>query len=126
MSHSKDNQSNMLQRIVEMGITLSTEPNIDRLLELILELSQSLLRADGGTLYRLTPEQNLRFTIVRNQSLKIKMGGTQGSPIDLSQLKDLPLMIDGKPNARNIAAHTAITKKISNIEDAYEIGRAHV
>lgn len=120
MSHSKDNQSNMLQRIVEMGITLSTEPNIDRLLELILELSQSLLRADGGTLYRLTPEQNLRFTIVRNQSLKIKMGGTQGSPIDLSQLKDLPLMIDGKPNARNIAAHTAITKKISNIEDAYD------
>jgi HD-GYP domain-containing protein (c-di-GMP phosphodiesterase class II) len=120
MSHSTNNQTNMLQRIVAMGIALSTEPNIDRLLELILELSQSLLKADGGTLYRLTSENNLRFTIIRNHSLKIKMGGTQGSPIDLSQLKDLPLILDGKPNDRNIAAHTAITKKIFNIEDAYD------
>jgi HD-GYP domain-containing protein (c-di-GMP phosphodiesterase class II) len=118
-NHSTDNQTDMLQRIIAMGITLSTEPNIDRLLELILELSQSLLKADGGTLYRLTPERTLRFTIIRNHSLKIKMGGTEGSPIDLSQLKDLPLSLDGKPNDRNIAAHAAITKKIFNIEDAY-------
>ena len=113
-------ETSMLQRIVDMGITLSTEPDIDRLMELILELSQSLLHADGGTLYRLTPEGNLRFTIIRNHSLNIKMGGTKGSPIDLNQLKDLPLIVDGKPNDKNISAHTANTKQIFNIKDAYD------
>ena len=120
MAQSQNNETDMLKRIVAMGITLSTEPNIDRLLELILELSQSLLKADGGTLYRLTLEGNLRFTIVRNHSLKIKMGGTEGDPIDLNQMKDLPLLIDGKPNEKNIAAQTAIAKKIFNVEDAYD------
>ena len=119
MAQSQNNETDMLKRIVAMGITLSTEPNIDRLLELILELSQSLLKADGGTLYRLTPEGNLRFTIIRNHSLKIKMGGTEGDPIDFNQMKDLPLFIDGKPNEKNIAAQAAITKNIFNIEDAY-------
>jgi HD-GYP domain-containing protein (c-di-GMP phosphodiesterase class II) len=119
MPQSHNNETDMLKRILKMGIALSTEPNIDRLLELILELSQSLLGADGGTLYRLTPEGNLRFTIIRNQSLKITMGGTRGDPIDLNQMKDLPLLIDGKPNEKNIAAQTAITKNIFNIEDAY-------
>ena len=119
MAQSQNNETDMLKRIVAKGITLSTEPNIDRLLELILELSQSLLKADGGTLYRLTPEGNLRFTIIRNHSLKIKMGGTEGDPIDFNQMKDLPLFIDGKPNEKNIAAQAAITKNIFNIEDAY-------
>mgnify|MGYP000633567040 CR=1 FL=1 len=86
MPQSHNNETDMLKRILKMGIALSTEPNIDRLLELILELSQSLLGADGGTLYRLTPEGNLRFTIIRNQSLKITMGGTRGDPIDLNQI----------------------------------------
>jgi len=120
MTKAQHDETDMLKRIVDMGITLSTEPNIDRLLELILELSQSLLRADGGTLYRLTPEGDLRFTIVRNHSLRIKMGGTEGNPIDLNQMKDLPLQINGKPNDQNIAAHSAITKQIFNIEDAYD------
>lgn len=120
MDQAQNNQTDMLQRIVAMGITLSTEPDIDRLLELILELSQSLLCADGGTLYRLTPEGSLRFTILRNHSLKIKMGGRDGGSIDLSQMKDLPLKIDGKPNDKNIAAQSALTKQIFNIGDAYD------
>lgn len=79
MNTMNSQETSMLQRIVDMGITLSTEPDIDRLMELILELSQSLLHADGGTLYRLTPEGNLRFTIIRNHSLNIKMGVQKGA-----------------------------------------------
>ncbi len=39
-------QQEMLQKIIDMGSRLSTEPDIETLLELILELSQNLIQAD--------------------------------------------------------------------------------
>lgn len=113
------NQKHMIERIIDIGIKLSSEPNIDHLLELILELSQNILNADGGTLYRVTDDNHLRFTIIRNRSLNIKMGGTEGIPINQNQLRDIPLFIDGKENHKSIASQCGITKHVINIKDAY-------
>jgi len=114
-------QQEMLQKIIDMGSRLSTEPDIETLLELILELSQNLIQADGGTLYRLTPENTLRFTMVRNHSLKIAMGGKHNPAIDTSKMMDLPLTVDGQPNHKAVAAYAANTKETVVIDDAYTV-----
>ena len=115
------NEQEMLQKIIDMGARLSTEPNIEKLLELILELSQSLIQADGGTLYRLTEDNTLRFAMVRNHKLNIAMGGENNPAIDTTKMMDLPLSIDGKPNHKAVAAYAANTKETVVIEDAYTV-----
>jgi len=106
----------ILDKLNVIGAALSTETNIDKMLEMILEMAQDAMKADGGTLYRLTPEQTLKFAIIQNKTLKIKMGGTSGNAITLAEI---PLSIEGKPNHSAIAAHCAITRQPVNVSDAY-------
>lgn len=61
---------------------MSSERDINRLLEIILVAAKDITHADGGTLYRMTEDaQELRFEIVRTDSLHIAFGGTTGNPI---------------------------------------------
>lgn len=106
----------ILDKLNQIGISLSEEPNIEALLEKILEATLDILHADGGTLYRLTPQQTLKFTIIQNKSLNIKMGGTSGVNIPFPEI---PIYVDGKPNHSAIAAYCASTKTSINIPDAY-------
>ena len=55
----------LLRRLVELGIALSAETNRDRLLETLLLEAKSLTNADGGTLYLMTDDDQLRFEIIR-------------------------------------------------------------
>jgi HD-GYP domain-containing protein (c-di-GMP phosphodiesterase class II) len=106
----------ILDKLNVIGAALSTETNIDKMLEMILEMAQDAMKADGGTLYRLTPEHTLKFAIIQNKTLKIKMGGTSGNSITLPEI---PLSIAGKPNHSAISAHCAITRQPVNVSDAY-------
>src|SRR5881296_4199319 len=109
-----------LEQLNEVGAALSQEKDIDHLLEKILLAAKAITRAAGGTLYVLEPSDEgpqLRFAIMRNDSLGIAMGGTTGSdipyyPIHLSGK-------DGKPNNQMVAAYAALTGKTVNIADAY-------
>lgn len=116
MNNSEHDLLNILDKLNQIGISLSEEANIDALLEKILEATLDIVQADGGTLYRLTPENTLKFTIIQNKSLNIKMGGTSGVTIPFPEI---PLTIDGKANHSAIAAHCAINKACINIPDAY-------
>src|SRR5881392_1843016 len=69
-----------LEYLNQIGIALSQERDINKLLETILIAAKNLTRADGGTLYRLV-DGKLRFEIVRTDSLSIAMGGTSGNPV---------------------------------------------
>ena len=77
--------NDLLQRLDELnaiGIALSSERDINRLLEIILVAAKRITHADAGTLYLLDAEQQvLRFEIIRTDSLGIAMGGTSGKPI---------------------------------------------
>jgi HD-GYP domain-containing protein (c-di-GMP phosphodiesterase class II) len=115
-SQPKANPLEILDRLNRVGIALSSETDIDKLLEMILENTQDIINADGGTLYTLTENQTLKFLIIKNKSLNIKMGGASGVPIPFPEI---PLYQDGSPNHSAIASHCAITKKSVNIEDAY-------
>ena len=104
----------------EIGAALSSERNIDRLLENILLAAKTITQADGGTLYRISEDQKcLHFEIVRTDSLNIAYGGTTGKPIS-AQFGDLPLYRDdGQPNNCLVAAYSAIHAATVNIADAY-------
>ena len=104
----------------EIGASLSSERNIDRLLESILLAAKKITQADGGTLYRISEDQkSLHFEIVRTDSLNIAYGGTTGEPIS-AQFRDLPLYRDdGQPNNSLVAAYSAIHAATVNIADAY-------
>lgn len=107
------------EQLNEIGAALSHERDINRLLENILIAAKTITHADGGTLYRVTEdERSLRFEIVRNDSLKIAMGGTSGNPIPFPLL---PLRTEsGEENNSMVAAYAAIHQKTVNIADAYQ------
>ncbi len=117
MTHSND----LLQRLDELnaiGISLSSERDINRLLETILVAAKRITHADGGTLYLMEPErQVLRFEAMRNDTLGIAMGGTTGEPIPFYPIH----LIDkeGKPNHAMVVAYAALSGETVNIHDAY-------
>ncbi|HEX5389055.1 MAG TPA: GAF domain-containing protein, partial [Burkholderiaceae bacterium] len=108
------------EQLNDVGTALSQERRIDRLLERILLAAKAITRAEGGTLYRLTPDdQALRFEIVHNDKLGIALGGASGQPIT-GKFHDLPLRLpDGSPNHHMVAAYAANTGRTVNVSDAY-------
>ena len=121
MDSGIDTIGNLLKRLEQLnsiGVSLSKERDINRLLESILLAAKTITHADGGTLYRLTDDADaLRFEIIRTDSLNIAMGGTSGVPINFP---DLPLTTpSGAPNDSLVAAYSAIHNQTVNIKDAY-------
>lgn len=107
------------QKLIEIGIALSAEHDHDRLMEKILLEAKDMCNADGGTLYLRTDDDELKFEIMRTDSLNIAMGGTTGKAIEFPPL---PMYAPGtgEPNERNIATYAALNKQPVNIPDAYE------
>ncbi|MDA2935106.1 GAF domain-containing protein [Acidobacteria bacterium AH-259-D05] len=107
-----------LHRLAEIGIALSSEQNIDKLLEMIVDGARSLTGADAGTLYLVDEkERHLRFEILHNDTLEIRMGGTSDLEITFPPV---PLEILGKPNHANVSSYVALTEEIVNIVDIYQ------
>ena len=105
------------RRLIDIGIALSAERDHRRLQEQILREAKAIARADGGTLYVLE-DDHLRFAIMRNTSLAIRLGGTTGEEIPYPPL---PLHDEaGEENHAAVATHVALTGETSNIPDAYE------
>ncbi len=106
-----------LEQLNQIGIALSKETDIHRLLEAIVVAAKDLTNADGGTLYRVTGERTLKFEIVRTDSLGIAMGGTTGveisfPPVALYDTEDSPIH-------SNVVAYAYHHDVSLNIGDAY-------
>lgn len=110
----------LLARLSELnaiGASLSSERDIDRLLESILNAAKKITHADAGTLYLLDEaNQQLTFQILHNDSLGIRMGGTSGEPISFFPVQ---LYVNGQANHAMVVSHAALTGKTVNIPDAY-------
>ena len=74
-----------LEQLLGIGVALSRERDINKLLEIILLAAKDITNADGGTLYRMDDDKALKFAIVRNDSLRIAMGGTTGVEIPFTR-----------------------------------------
>ena len=87
------------EKLIQLSIALTSETDLNRLLEKIVLELRCLIRADGGSLY-LKKGMNLRFEVAQNDTLKRQ----KGKDFQLFKPFELPI------NKSSIA----------------EIGRAHV
>jgi len=95
-----------IQRLNQIGIALSSETNLDKLLQLILQEARGFTRADAGSLYTVEGE-TLIFQVAQNDSLADRQEPFKPFPIPLTK--------------KSIAGYVAITNEVLNIEDVYEI-----
>ena len=112
-SFNKDENSK-INKLKRIGIALSAENDLDKLLEMIVEEARSITNADGGTLY-LLENKKLKFTVIQTDSLGIKMGGSSKKV----EWSPLPLYDQNKPNDKMVAVKCALEGKIINIPDIY-------
>ncbi|MFA6283334.1 MAG: GAF domain-containing protein, partial [Desulfurivibrionaceae bacterium] len=113
-----EGQSDHIYQLVKIGLGLSSEKNIDRLLERIVREARNFTNADGGTLYIRESERDiLDFAIVQNDSLGVFMGGSG----EVISWPSVPLRLgDNGENHRNVSAHCALTGEPVNISDVYD------
>ena len=107
-----------IQNLANIGLALSKEKDMDKLLEMILLEAKRIANSDGGTLYMMTDNQRLKFEIIMTDSLNFHMGGTSGEDIPFYPVK---LYTDeGEENKSMIAAYVALTGETVNLPDAYK------
>jgi len=112
------NLNSQINRLSEIGLSLTKEKNMDQLLETILLEAKRITNADGGTLYMMTDDQRLKFEIMMTDSMDFHMGGTSGKEIPYYPVKLFGE--DGKPNNSMNVAYVGLTGETVNLEDAYE------
>jgi len=99
-----------LRQLLEIGIALSHERDLFRLLDKILLLSRRFTRAEAGTLYVREKKEMLRFVCVQNEAMPssdVTAGSGGGSSIPISRT--------------SIAGYVASTGDVLNIPDVYEM-----
>jgi HD-GYP domain-containing protein (c-di-GMP phosphodiesterase class II) len=123
MNQNEENKSGTsahrdhIKNLIKIGVALSGEKNIERLLEMILDEARKFTSADGGTLYIVSDDETeLLFAIIQNDSLGVRMGGTGGKITwPAVKLKNA----DSSPNYSNVSAYVAISGEAVNIADVY-------
>jgi len=114
---TRDRRLNSLRGIIPLGVALSAEKDFSRLLETIVIEAQRITSADAGSLYLRTEDNQLKFVILRNESLQMALGGTTGKPVTLNTV---PMADEqGHPNHNHIAAYCAVTGERVALANAY-------
>ncbi|MBO70552.1 MAG: phosphohydrolase [Candidatus Marinimicrobia bacterium] len=107
-----------ISNLSRIGLALSKERDMSKLLEMILLEAKRISNSDGGTLYMMTDDKKLKFEIMMTDSLDFHMGGTSGENIPFYPVKLYD--DDGEPNNSMVAAYVGLTGETVNIEDAYK------
>ncbi len=99
-----------IKKMSDIGRALSGVYDLNTLLEMIVDQARNFTNADAGTLY-IVEDNTLRFQIVQNDSLKIRMGGKSGETIPFPpvELKET-----------NVSAFVALKGVSVNIPDVYD------
>ena len=92
-----------IRTLNRIGIALSAERDLDRLLEKIVKEARGFTGADAGTLY-LVEGESLKCVVVQNDSLE-RWGRLDLPPVPLSP--------------EYVSAYVALTGKVVNIPDVY-------
>lgn len=117
------------RELLDVALRLFAERDIHRLCDTIVAEAQRLTRAEGGTLYlverrvadRRQRPRVLRFAIVRNERLGIRMGHDGVAQMPFAPL---PLLdVNNQENHRHVACHAALIKKVVNVPDVYSAAR---
>jgi diguanylate cyclase (GGDEF)-like protein len=102
----------LLRELVQIGIALTSEPDLSTLLERILTEARRFTHAEAGTLF-LREGDTLRFTVVANDVLARRVGEREMR----QQLHAQPL----KLTTHSIAGYVAKSGNLVNVPDAYAL-----
>ena len=105
-----------LDLLLKAGVALSGEKNIDALMEQIISVAMVITNADGGSLYRKLDDDTLEFSILKNNSLGLHMGGKSPNP---STIPPLPLYKNGQEDHSRVVTHAVHTGNTIHVADAY-------
>ena len=110
VSNYAERLGGQIKKMSDIGRALSGVHDLNTLLEMIVDQARSFTNADAGTLY-IVENNTLRFQIVQNDSLKIRMGGKSGGTIPFPpvELKET-----------NVSAFVALKGISVNIPDVYD------
>lgn len=117
------------RELLDVALQLFAERDIHRLCDTIVAQAQRLTRAEGGTLYltdrrvgdRRQKARKLRFAIIRNERLGIRLGHEGDAQMPFAPL---PLVnAENEENHRHVACHAALIKKVVNVPDVYSAAR---
>jgi len=101
-----------LEALNKIGIALSSETNLSRLLELIVREARNFTNADAGSLYLVDLDKDcLHFEVAQNDTLKKR---TDLKP-ETFKPYTLPL------TKKSIAGYVAVTGETLNIPDVYNL-----
>lgn len=109
-----------LEKLVEIGIALSKERNLNRFKEMILSGAKELTNADGGGLLLFDEaSETLRYELFGVDSLDLHFGGNSGRTIPFE-----PILLRDPETSRpyyfNIIPHTALTRRTVSIPQIRE------
>jgi len=110
VSNYAERLGGQIKKMSDIGRALSGVQDLNTLLEMIVDQARNFTNADAGTLY-IVEDNTLRFQIVQNDSLKIRMGGKSGESIPFPpvELKET-----------NVSAFVALKGISVNIPDVYD------
>jgi response regulator RpfG family c-di-GMP phosphodiesterase len=111
-----------LASLVHVGIALSSEHDEAVLMDSILSGAMKISGADGGVLCIRTQDDHLSFSIVRADSLGIRLGGPGAKPPPFPKLS----LFDagtGQANYGHLALKVVHTRQPINVPDVY-VGEA--
>ncbi|CCK81612.1 HD family phosphohydrolase [Desulfobacula toluolica] len=113
------NNNSHIDKLIKIGMALSSEKDINKLLEIMLDNVMEISNADAGSLYVLDKKKKqLNFKIVRNYSMNIRIGENDGNEC---VLPPVPLEINNEQNLKNVSSYVAIMGKSVNINDVYDV-----
>ncbi|NIR53021.1 GAF domain-containing protein [candidate division KSB1 bacterium] len=98
-----------IRKLNAIGIALSSEHDLNKLLELIVKEARSFTNADGGSLY-IKEEDKLKFAVAQTSSLEARKNQQQS-------FKSFYLPL----TKESIAGYVAVTGELLNIKDVYHI-----
>ena len=107
----------LMQQLLGISSSLSSEKDIDQLLENILQAAMQITNADAGSLYRVADEKLLKFEIVHTKSKGVHLGGKSDKSI---AIPPLPLFKeDGSPDLGRVVCYAYHKEQTVNVADAY-------
>jgi len=118
MNELAQQQVHHIQRLTQIGEALSSETDLDKIFDLILEEAIEFTNADGSTIYRVNEEtMALEFEIVYNRTMKMRQGGSHG-PVGWPSI---PLFDpEGNPRLSHIVTAVYHSKRCVCFDDVYE------
>lgn len=106
-------EGNIVEDLLDVSIALSSERDLEKLLDLILKEARRITHADAGTLYLVTKDGRLEFMLSQVQTLFRRWGEKATRDRFHSFTMDI--------SKKSIAGYVALTGETLNIDDVRKI-----